>query len=972
MRVLVFHWAPTRPAAKLRGMTGPSRTQTRARTIGQSLLVAALCTAALCCRPRTPDDASSRSHPDLLPADPAVEVEVLDSGVTYLAERREDERHLVSMSLVVRAGTLAEAADEHGLAHFVEHMAFSGTRHFPKRELREFLGWSGATLNAHSQGLTASDFTLYELKLPGEDPRALERGMLLLADWATGMTFDPVAVDEERRIVLAEKIHGSGVPGRFFQERLSELFSAASGDASRSSVVETETVTRATAEQLRRFHDRWYQPQNLGVVVVGDFEPRAMRERVVSHFGDLPRPARPNVPPRFEARLTHDEHLATILQPDAPLDLFAVVLRQGARGFQTRADHRTRLLDRLVASMIQQRLEVSSFDPESLLAVPRAKASHDLGATALLLIAATTKAGPLTPVSRDVLLELERLRRHQFLGSELFPARASLLSQLQRSRRYLSSTGVPERTLDLAAHFIHGAAVVSPSDQKELDREVLESLTVEAVNEHVVTWLHGSERHLLLLGSDPEMLPSEQELLAVSAAVRAAEPEPYEPEPVPEELMASPPSPVAIAREERLVEIDTWVWTLSNGARVLFKPMGSEPGQVELVAFSPGGTSRSPDLSAASARLSIELIDHLGFGDHSAREVNTLLSRRNASVSAWITGYEEGLRASSSMALVPMFQAIHQRLAAPRPDARELEAFKVLSSKALAMTNLDASEVFSSEMERSVWAGDPAHAPLTPAAIAQLELDAALGFYRERFGDVGDFTFVIVGDVRKPDLQRLVEQYLATLPGSDRKDAVTEPGAQRRGGITRIRVHRGGIKKASVSLWFHGRGPLPRYARQELDALQYYLHLRVLEVLRERLGGIYSVNVWKELDEPPHRGYRMGLSFDCAPEQAESLKEAALHVIEEVKQREAAPEDVAELKAQRATRARLALRDSKYWLDELVNAHRRGHDPRSIPAIWQADVGLSGQELRRSARRYLQSQQYVDAILLPRGAPASR
>jgi zinc protease len=238
-------------------------------------------------------------------------------------------------------------------------------------------------------------------------------------------------------------------------------------------------------------------------------------------------------------------------------------------------------------------------------------------------------------------------------------------------------------------------------------------------------------------------------------------------------------------------------------------------------------------------------------------------------------------------------------------------------------------------------------------------------FYLERFGDVGDFTFVFVGDVTSAQIERLVQRYLATLPGSGRADGARHPDVPYQSGITRVRVERGTQTQAVVSVRYHGEEPVPSRAEAELNALRVYLALRLREVLREQLGGVYDVDVSYELRQAPRQGYEIGFRFACQPDQAQQLEQAALAVIDGLRTVGTPATYVETVEHQLARSAQFATRSSAFWLDHLLEAYRQGRDPAAAIALATSVEHIDSDTLRRAARRYLRSNQYVEALLLP-------
>jgi zinc protease len=899
-----------------------------------------------------------------LPRDPMLEVVKLSNGVTFLSQAVPTNMQRVVLGLLVNVGSAVERDDERGIAHFVEHMAFAGTTHFPRQELVHFFDQVGLVLGGDLLGQTDQRFTSYLLELPANDPSVLDRTVEILADWASNIRFDPAAVEQERSVILAEK-RASETPRGRLQQQQSQRWLSGSRYAEREPLGVNEVIESAPVERIAGFYRRWYQPGNFTVVASGNFDVQEMRRRVEKQFASLPVPAQAEPVPRFELTVTPGDYFQIEVDASQQGVTIAVGLERHAIGLVSEADLRTRRVDELILSMLQRRMQaLPSGGDNPLLAANVELHWGDAGMFDSLRLYGNTVRAPEESLA-IFLRELARVGQHGFSAHELEVARRWLASR--RAAEAKKPSSLRQGALIATRQFALGQAVLAPSQERELGTRLLASVSLDEVNDQSKRWLLSSARHVLIVGADAARLPSEGGLRAVAEQVKQESLAPPT-EVADTQLMAAPPAAGAIVSEQTLRDVDAQVWMLANGARVVFKRMTSEAGKVSLRASSPGGAFRYRGADTVNATLAAFMASQMGLGSHDAAVTSKLLSGAGVQLNPWISDYEEGVKGAAYVdGLETLFQALHLTLADPGRDVAAFELQRGRFRALWATRGADPESFFRSEIERAVWSAHPLYTAPAPAAADQLQLDRLRKFYLERFGDVGDFTFVFVGDTTAASLRPLVERYLASLPGSTREDGAREALAHYHPGITRVRAL-GGSGEEKVNVVFHGDKPLPPSAWYDLDALGSYLELRLRDVLREQLGAVYAVKVTFSLREPPRQGYEIGFKFDCKVGQSEALKRAVFAEIRQMQRHDASQYYVDSLRNQRARAAEGELKSAGFWLQELDDVYRRHLDPTAVIAQVTSTSHISGTALRRSALQFLRMDQYVDSLLEPTNA----
>ncbi|MEO8179958.1 MAG: insulinase family protein [Deltaproteobacteria bacterium] len=901
-----------------------------------------------------------------LPLDPRITSGSLDNGLRYYLEpnRARDKRAL--LVLVVKAGSVYEEDDQRGLAHFIEHMAFNGTQRFKKQKLIDFFEQSGMKFGSHANAMTSYDRTEYQLNVPTDDPQLLATALDVLEDWASALSFDPEQLQKERSVLLSEWTSGKGAEQRLGQQQR-RLLLAGSKFAEREVIGDKAVLEGAPRERLIDFYRRWYRPDRMAVIVVGDIDPSALLPVIEEHFGHLPRATQAPPEPSLEIPIKLGVSAAVLSDPETPASTVDVLFKAPARPVRYESDYRAQLVAVMSTLMLSRRLDELSDNPLA----PFTDASSELapsvlGRLDLIQVSARAKENQLQK-SLDVLLdEIERVRRHGFSKSEL-------LRSKEQYARFLDHFVAAQDTVDsdaisagLANHFVTGNVVTAADFQKKLGLRLLKQISVSEVNATAVSWFSKSEELLLACGATRDRMPEQASLLAARDAAAKHTLEPYHDQVTPAALMSPLPTPGSVVKEEHIAEIDVTVWTLSNGARVVLKPTDFKQDQIIEQSISFGGNARVGAADFPSARVAHEVVAASGLGALDRQLLGRVLTGKVVSAFPWIDEQDEGIHASAAPKdAETMFQLIHLFATAPRRDERAFEAYRATLRERLRNRDLSPPQVFSDAIAKKLWGDQPRRLAPTLADVDQMKLDTALDFYRQRFSDVSDFTFVFVGKIDLASFRALAERYLASLPGGGRKETFHDLGLHRKKGISSVRVQQGKEDKASVTLIYHGESPWSENAHTDLVALENYLTMRLREVLREQLGRVYTPYVSANFERVPFAAYTLAISFECKPADVDELVKATRSTIAEVKKSGVADSYLEKLRSERTRDLEEVYRSNEFWLDRLVEKYKLGEDPRSILILTQLTQRITSENLRLAARQFLRGDQYVDALLTP-------
>ncbi len=889
---------------------------------------------------------------------------VLDNGLSYFVLPHQQPAKRAQLWLVVNAGSVLEDDDQQGLAHFVEHLGFNGTRRFPKQELVDFLEKTGLRFGPDLNAYTTFDETVYMLQVPTNDEALVDRALSVLRDWADGMSFDSDEIEKERGVVLEEWRLGRGANQRLIDKQAPVLFQGSKYQA-RLPIGKPEIIRSASRETLRRFYRDWYRPDLMAVVAVGDFDRARMTGRIAREFASLKGSATPRPRP-VVALPAHDETLFTIVSDkELPQTSVTIVSKLPRRPKASARDMRRMLAEQLFNGMLNARLDELRLRPDAPFLMARSSSGGLLrNADAFRQMAATEQDG-VERAFAALLEELLRVERHGFVATELERAQAQLLRYFQQAVKERDKIDNRELAAEVVRHFLEGEAMPGREAELRLVEQFLPSFTLAELNQ-LARSLGSQSRVVLVAGPAADALPTQSALLAVDREVKGSQLAQYDDAPPSTPLMKGAPERSAVTALPGVPEIGVHEWKLSNGVRIVAKSTDFDNDKLYMRAFSPGGHSLVADAHFASARFADEVVSQGGVGPFSTVALRKLLAGKVVSARAHIEELEEGFSGMASPSdLETLLQLVYLGFRAPRRDAEAFDAWRRRQIEVATGRRRTPEGVFFEEMQVFSTQNHLRRRPVTPELLKQVDLDRAMGIYAERFADAGDFTFVFVGNIELPVLEELTARYLGSLPTKKRKESFRDVKVTTPRGVQEKIVKQGTEPKARVTLAFHGAERWSRDAQNDMRSLGEILRFRLRQTLREDLGGVYGVQVAGQIARRPRQEYRFVISFGCAPDNVDKLTRAVFDEIGSVKSKGAEDDDIAKAKEARRKAHETDVSTNRFWLEELTRAYSFGDDPRNIPNITPMVDKVTSARVMAAAKRYLNEKQYLRGVLLP-------
>lgn len=905
----------------------------------------------------------------LLPVDPSVRMGTLPNGLRYYIRRNVKPERRAELRLVVNAGSVLEDDDQRGLAHFLEHTAFNGTTNFRKNELVSYLESIGVRFGADLNASTGFDETVYILPIPTDTARIVDKAFQILEDWARGQVFDSTEIANERGIVIEEWRGRKGADERMLQQWLPVALKG-SRYAVRLPIGTEESIQRANAATLRRFYEDWYRPDLMAVIAVGDFDPNRIEALIRQHFSRLQR--RPTPRPRTLAGVPDNitPLVAIATDREASGSGVNVIFKLPPGETKTVGDYRRDLMEGLYLGMLNNRFSEMAQKPDApFLGAGASKGDFYARSRDAFTLGAGVNDGGIERGLEALLVEARRVDQFGFLESELARQKQAVLRSYERSHAERDKTVSGAFVEEYIGNFLDGEAIPGIEYEYRLAQELIPSITLQEINGLASRWITDENRVIIAESplKDGLKVPTEADLLAVFDRATKAPIVAYAEALSDDPLLERVPAPGRVVSERTIRAVNVTEWKLSNGARVLFKPTDYKADEVLMSAYSPGGTSLAPDADIMSASMASQVVNLSGLGKFNVVDLRKKLTGKAAGVTATISGTSEGLTGRASPKdLETLFQLIHLQFTAPRLDSAAFAAFRNQMLPNLANKGAVPDAVYSDTIQATLSQYHRRGRPMTTATFSEVDIAKSFAFYRDRFVDAGDFTFLFVGNVTPASLKPLVERYIATLPASGRKETWKDvaPGFPR--GVIDKTVRKGTEAKANTLLVFSGSFVPTPASRFALRTLAELFQIKLTETLREQLGSTYSPSVGASSTRIPKAEYLLQVQYGSSPENVEKLTTAVLALIDTLKTKGPSAADVAKVREQLVRTRETEVKTNGYWSANIAGRDQAGEDLAGLLAPYDQMVrNLNPLLIRQAARKYFDLRNYARFILLP-------
>jgi len=904
-----------------------------------------------------------------LPNDPELVTGQLANGLRYTIKVNKKPENRIAYRLLVNVGSVQEEEHERGLAHFTEHMAFNGTKHFSRTELREYLNSIGLGFAGGLNAGTGQDFTVYQLSSQADDSEQVHKSFLILSDWASGLKLNDDEIESERGIIIEEWRMGQGADERMDSATRPVLY-AGSRYADRSPIGTYEVLSTFKPETIRNFYRTWYRPDLQELIIVGDLDPKEMIKLIEKHFGSMTMPEKPKelgvfpIPPH--------EEIKAVVATDAEASNHRMVItwKHERMETQTVEDYYQSLCRSIYFDMLGNRLSELSQKPDCPYAYAYNFAYNTTvsGSSNLLYVFLNGNTGD--KALQIILTEAERAKRHGFSQGEMDRAKQRILRNAERAMLEQNNQLSEQLVWRYVSDARRKNPMMSPQQAYALTEALLPRIDLASVIDLPDLLMPDKNMVIELTGPEKEELkyPESSTLIKIATEMRNAEIEPWVDEVIEEPLITEIPKAKKLKKEKLIPELGFKEWTLANGVKVYTKKTDFKADEILLSARKAGGYSVLPVQDMQTAIMCGEIVTNSGFGSFDQIRLGKALAGKIASGSFEVRDYSQAIRGSTSpQDLELMFQMLYQYIQAPRRSKDDFDSFIQRKRSFIENRLLDPESVFYDSLRLFFYDNNPYAKEINLPDLMSIKQDRAYEIFAQLYGDFKDFEFVIVGNFDEAKLKEMCNIYLANLPtGKSKIKAYKDLGLRIKPGKRNLVVNIGKDPKGSAWHVFSRPADFSSQEKLNVAAVDLVLDERLGERIREQMSGVYVVSSYFMLTKHPKPYFEGYAVLYCSPERMDELNTEIVKLLNDLKPGNITEEELTYVKNTLLRRLDADLISNRYWLNSAQNILWNKEDPAFYANYKDRINALTTKDLNATAQKYLvHDENLISGIKLP-------
>ena len=872
-----------------------------------------------------------------VPFDQNVRRGKLENGLTYYIRHNEKPAQRANFYIAQKVGSILENDDQQGLAHFLEHMAFNGTKNFPGKELLNYMEHNGVKFGENVNAWTSIEQTVYMLtNVPTTNPSLIDSCILILHDWSSFISLEGEEIDKERGVILEEMRQGQGAQMRMYEKMLPEIYPN-SPYGHRLPIGTEEIVANFPHDALRAYYHKWYRPDLQGIIIIGDVDVNEVEGRLKAIFEDIPAPINPAERTRFEVADNEEPIVSICSDREETHYNVSVYYKHDVVPNEEKGDISYWIkgfIDNLVSTMYNNRLEelTQKANPPFI---------FGYGYYGTFFVSDTKDAWTTLAYAKDkdgidealtaLVTESKRMQEYGFTASEFERAKADLMKRIQSQYDERDKQETNRYFNPILNHFLTNEPLMGIENEYMLISQILPSLPVEAINMYAKEMIREDNIVITLTAPEKadEKLPGKEELLAMFNKAKEAEVEPYVETVSNEPLIATLPPKGAIESKKHDLVFDATVLTLKNGVKVIYKPTTFKDDEILMNAYSFGGYSVMDQSDPYTLQEINDLATLGGVGNFSAIDLPKVLAGKKASVHPNITSLSEGMSGNCSVNdLETMLQLTYLYFTSPRSDEEAFQSYITRTKAMVANMEADPNTAFRDNLMFAMYDNHPLVKRMKAEDYDKVDYAKALKLYADRFKDANNFVFTFVGNIDPETFEPLVEQYIGSL----KTKKVNETWTDKVPTITDKDVtshYTKAMENPMVTCYmvYNGDMQYTRKNQMTMQVLGDVMDIVYTEKIREDEGGTYGVGVQGNLNNRPKETFMFLIGFQTNKEMYEKLMGIAIAELQNVANNGPRPEDLKKVKEFLVKKHAEDLESNRYWMNCITTQERDGYNP---------------------------------------------
>lgn len=910
-----------------------------------------------------------------IPNSDAVKIGRLDNGLTYYIRHNELPKGRAEFYLATNVGAIQEIQPQQdGLAHFLEHMCFNGTKNFPDKTILNYLRSIGAEFGRNINASTGFEETQYMLNnIPVERESVVDSCLMILGDYSHYVLNEPKEIDAERGVIIEERRTRRNASWRSMERSLPYYFGADSKLAQCTLIGTQEHLETFKYESLNDFYHTWYHPGNQAVIVVGDVDVDRTEAKIKEIFGSIPAKENP-LPKPIQSIANHAEPRVGIITdpettaPSIELIWHSEAMPESVKG--TALGQVTDLLENVIRMVMRERFNDITSKPGS------AYLSGSFSVSDLIYEDIEAVMGDVTLREDNILggfkdfyTELVRLQRYGITDAEFQRVKADYLSMLETRANRASTRQNPEFIYPILSNFFDKEPILEPADEKELIEAFFGQLNATAISQAVAQLWSGENMVIVYNGPEKEGIatPTAEQLLQVIEEVNASEIAAPEGEDIPEAFLDPAKLKGAKIAKTASTIYGATQWTLKNGVQVIVYPTDLQKDQILFNLYKDGGTSLISDEDLASFESNVLALfqSNSGVSAFSGTTVSKMLTGKNLSVNPYFSKLENGINGNSTVKdFETAMQLVYLYYTDPRFDPEEwqngIDQIKSILPNLVNQPNYK----LQTELYKTLYGGNPRHQMISDEVLAKANLATVEKNWKALFADAAGAKLVIVGDVNPEAIKPVVEKYIGSLPkGKKALKWVDNNDDIVKGRIEKVIEVDMQTPKSTVLQVYTANVPYSYEKDAAMDAISYILDMHYTESLREEEGGTYGASTSATFSRRPKEQALIQVYFDCKPALCDKLRELAIKGIKDFAANGPTDEELNMVKLNLQKNIPESRQRNSWWRNNIELYLTYGQDR---DAAYEAAVnGLTKESIQATLQEILAQDNFIELVMKP-------
>ena len=903
----------------------------------------------------------------ILPMDNKITYGKLDNGVTYYVKNNQLPKNKAYVELVIKAGSLHENDEQLGLAHLLEHMAFNGTKSFPKNKIDEYLRSLGLSIGADFNASTSYERTIYKFQIPTNDEKYLDTGIHILSEIGSELTLEDDAFERERKIVEEEWRRNLGKLDRINELQKPHLFKN-SKYLERDPIGTMDVIRNFKYETAKEYYRQWYRPELMGVFIVGDVDQKKAEQIIKKYLSPIKAKTPAIEKPLGTVPKYNETVFANITDPELSGLYISILNREPKLFIETGVNYKDYLIRSLTDSIFQKRINRILVEQDSPLISAYVNISELSEQEEMYTVTAMLKEGQFKEGLKFLLNEIERVKQNGFVEDELVLAKKNKLLSLEISLTQKNTTASADLLEEYKRHFTDKEMASGIDYEFELAKQIIKTISIKDINDNFnkyyqpddrIVFLKSPEKHKNLLNKEMFMAFEEE---ATKQKLAQSDYALSKKKLINKELKGSKIVKEFIHKGTDVIELD-----LANGVKVLLKPTKNKEKEFNFAAKSPGGFSYVPLPSLHSIQNTEKIIEESGLGEFTRSELNDLFNPSFLSITPYFTYSYEGLSGKTISAFQrELFELIYLHFENINYNKTSIEKLKTELKESLKLANTDAKARFSRKFAENYYKNNPRALNLTEEQIDRINIDDIKAFYAERFKDGSDFTFTFVGDFKVDEFKKLITKYLGSLPNLGRKEGYVDDGVRVEKDLVKYEVFENledqskSIRSYNKDFDYNVKNRFIIYSMENI--LRRMLH----EEIREKQNLVYSISVQSYgVSKFPEPKYSLIIMFDSDPNNKDKIFKESEKVLEKLKVGDFPDHYLDEAIKGHLRKYELDKQSNRWWVSAISDYYHEKEPLETAENLDKVIKSITKEDIKKLAINTFDNK-YIEASLMPK------